>query len=375
MAKILHAQYMPKKYGGSETLISLLKYRSKHSHELGYAQRKFGQETGFFYQKIISDFEEHAKNQDCLADIVHTHFIFGGIPFQETGIPTVCGSHCLFSEEFKLAQFDTSSTSDREELLQAHDFFSNLEQKFYPVARNLIVHSEFHKKELELIGGKPTYLELPLNVSDFDLKVPKSNLKKAIGIPDKFTLLFLGRPTYLKGFSVLAEAFEKLPSDMQLLVVGDFGLSDNRIFYSPCVNADSGNQEMRFFDVGDRVFVRPPVDHTSSPVFFGAADVLICPSFYEAVGYVNLEAMASSTFVIGSNTAGIPYVVDNRKTGLLFETGNSTDLARKIIEAYSDRRLSEQLIANARDYVEKYDLKKIIPKYDELYSKVGELNV
>jgi starch synthase len=48
-----------------------------------------------------------------------------------------------------------------------------------------------------------------------------------------------------------------------------------------------------------------------------AATVFVCPSVYEPLGIVNLEAMACSTAVVASDVGGIPEVVADRQTGLL----------------------------------------------------------
>jgi starch synthase len=55
--------------------------------------------------------------------------------------------------------------------------------------------------------------------------------------------------------------------------------------------------------------------------------VFACPSVYEPLGIVNLEAMACGTAVVGSRTGGIPEVVAEGETGLLVPVGDPDALA------------------------------------------------
>jgi glycosyltransferase involved in cell wall biosynthesis len=367
---------MQKKYGGSETLIGLLKGRSRHRHDIGYVQDSSQNSEEEFYIRTIRDFQDYFRlrvTQQKPSDIMHPHFVFGGIGSQDSGFRTVCSSHCLFSKEFKLAAHDTHDDQEKRKLFAAHEYFRRLERGFYPQIANLVVHSGFHKQEVERMGGKATMLELPMDVSKFKLGISKKDAKRAIGIPDKFTALFLGRPTYLKGFSVLADAFRDLSgrSACQLLVVGEFDVNDGHLTYTPCVGADGSTANRSSFFVGERLHVAPPTEYSRIPLYFAAADVLVCPSLYEAIGYVNLEAMAAGTPVVASNVAGIPFVVKDMQTGLLFEPGNSKDLGRKLEIIMDDPKLRENLTRNAMDFVQQYDIENVYPKYDALYDSVG----
>ena len=53
--------------------------------------------------------------------------------------------------------------------------------------------------------------------------------------------------------------------------------------------------------------------------------VFVCPSIYEPMGIVNLEAMACETAVVATATGGIPEVVDDGVTGLLVPIDQATD--------------------------------------------------
>jgi starch synthase len=66
------------------------------------------------------------------------------------------------------------------------------------------------------------------------------------------------------------------------------------------------------------------------------ATVFACPSLYEPLGIVNLEAMACATAVVGSRVGGIPEVVADGRTGLLTPPGDPGALAAALNVLLSD---------------------------------------
>ena len=63
-----------------------------------------------------------------------------------------------------------------------------------------------------------------------------------------------------------------------------------------------------------------------------------CPSVYEPLGIVNLEAMACETAVVASRVGGIPEVVDDGETGLLvdYTPGDPADFERRFAAAVNE---------------------------------------
>jgi starch synthase len=73
------------------------------------------------------------------------------------------------------------------------------------------------------------------------------------------------------------------------------------------------------------------------------ATVFVCPSLYEPLGIVNLEAMACGTAVVGSRVGGIPEVVADGKTGLLAPPGDPVTLADAINVLLLDEPLAAEM--------------------------------
>ena len=104
-------------------------------------------------------------------------------------------------------------------------------------------------------------------------------------------------------------------------------------------------------------------------VVYSAMDFFIIPSIAEAFGLTALEAMACKTPVIGSRSGGIPEMVNQGITGLLFEAGDSESLCSKIREmmGLSPRSLLEWG-ENAQDLVKSQHTPSLIAeKYMDLY--------
>jgi len=73
--------------------------------------------------------------------------------------------------------------------------------------------------------------------------------------------------------------------------------------------------------------------------FFQACDVIVLASKRETFGLVLIEAMQVQTAVIGSNSGGVIEIIEDGKSGLLFDVGDSNDLANKIEILKNDKEL------------------------------------
>lgn len=98
--------------------------------------------------------------------------------------------------------------------------------------------------------------------------------------------------------------------------------------------------------------------------------VLICSKF-EAFGRVTVEAMLAKQLVIGANTGGTIEIIDNFKTGILYEQGNENDLAEKIIYALKNESEVERIIENGyEDAISKFTIERTADEINELYKKI-----
>lgn len=102
---------------------------------------------------------------------------------------------------------------------------------------------------------------------------------------------------------------------------------------------------------------------------------LVC-SKMEAFGRVTVEAMLNSNPVVGSNTGGTKELIEDGVTGLIYQQGDSMELASNIEMLIKDNRLRAQLIQNAYGYAnENYtsiiNAKKVIAVYKQVLNGVS----
>ena len=100
------------------------------------------------------------------------------------------------------------------------------------------------------------------------------------------------------------------------------------------------------------------------------SDVFILPSESESFGLVALEAMASKTAVISTNTGGISEVNIDGVTGFLSSVGDVEKMARDTILLLNDTELLEKFKFNALDHAKSFALKNILPKYNMIYQSL-----
>jgi len=97
------------------------------------------------------------------------------------------------------------------------------------------------------------------------------------------------------------------------------------------------------------------------------SDLFILPSKTESFGLVALEAMASKTVVISTNSGGLPEVNIDGKTGYLSDVGDINKMAKDAIALLDDVEKLNVFKNNALAHANIFDLPNILPQYEAVY--------
>lgn len=151
---------------------------------------------------------------------------------------------------------------------------------------------------------------------------------------------FVGRITRQKGVKHLLKAAQSFDADIQLVLCA--GAPD-----TPEIAAETEALVEELRAQRDGVYwVKDMLSREQIKQVYSGADVFVCPSIYEPLGIVNLEAMACGTAVVASNVGGIPEVVVDGETGVLVnydvndEATFEADLAAAVNRVAADKELA-----------------------------------
>ncbi|MEV8272862.1 glycogen synthase [Microbacterium sp. NPDC077184] len=312
------------------------------------------------------------------ADIVHSHTWYanfaGHLAALLHGIPHVVTAHSL----------EPLRPWKAEQLGGGYAVSGYIEKTAYEGAAAVVAVSEGMRADIlrSYPALDPAKVRVIYNGIDTDSWHPVDDpgLLRELGVdPERPSVVFVGRITRQKGLPYLLRAAESLPPEVQLVLCA--GAPDTPQILAEVEELVRGLQATRDGVVWiDRLLPRRELC-----AILTAATTFVCPSVYEPLGIVNLEAMACGAAVVGTGTGGIPEVVVDGVTGRIVPidqvqdgTGTPTDpdafvadLARVLTEVVSDpdraRAYGEAGRARAR---QDFSWASIAAQTEELYTEL-----
>lgn len=277
------------------------------------------------------------------ADLVHSHTWYanfaGHLASQLHGIPHVLTAHSL----------EPLRPWKAEQLGGGYRVSSGIEKLAYENAAAIVAVSGGMRNDILRSYPRvdPARVRVIHNGIDVEHWHPVDDpaFLASIGMdPTRPSVVFVGRITRQKGLPYLLRAAQLLPPEVQLVLCA--GAPDTPEIMAEVQEGVRLLQQARSGVIWiDRMLPREELS-----AILTAATTFVCPSVYEPLGIVNLEAMACGAAVVGTATGGIPEVVDDGVTGRLvpieqLQDGTGTpvdpdryvsDLARVLTEVTGD---------------------------------------
>ena len=186
-------------------------------------------------------------------------------------------------------------------------------------------------------------------------------LPAGVGSGPRSGAIFVGRLVPEKGVRTLVRAWERLPLDVPLTVLGDGPLRG-------AVESAARGMPIRFAGW---------VPHAHVLEHFRQAVCLVMPAeWHEPFGRTMMEALACGTPVIASRHGTMAELVEDGRTGWLFEPGNPDSLARAVTEAFSDpeecaRRGREARMEYEKRYTPEVSYRRLTDIYRQALATSG----
>lgn len=319
---ILTREYPPEVYGGAGVHVDflvreLVKLAEVEVHCMGAPREgaiahsehePYLEGANATLRTLAADLAMADQTGDC--DIVHSHTWYanmgGHLSKLLHGVPHVVTSHSL----------EPHRPWKAEQLGGGYRVSSWAEKTAYEAADAVIAVSTGSKADV--LDAYPSLDEAKVHIVhngiDTDLYAPDpdTSVLERLGVDlDRPSAVFVGRITRQKGVPHLLRAALDFDPDVQVILLA--GAAD-----TPELKAETDAAIDELHARRDGVFlVSEMLPREQVRQVLTHSTVFVCPSVYEPLGIVNLEAMACETAVVASDVGGIPDVVVPGETGTL----------------------------------------------------------
>jgi len=300
-------------------------------------------------------------------DLVHSHTWYanmaGHFGSLLHGIPHVITAHSL----------EPDRPWKAEQLGGGYRLSSWAEKTAYEAADAIIAVSNGMKKDIVKAYPSldPSKIHTILNGVDTQKYAPTHDqaLLDRLGITGRYAI-FVGRITRQKGLGHLLRAWKNVSPDIGLVIAA--GSPDE-----PAIGAEIASLIHELQATRKNVWWQEKMlPQPELKALLSSADLFVCPSVYEPLGIVNLEAMACETAVLASRVGGIPEVVVDGVTGELVDyNGDGGALEAALTERISalmadPAKLKQYGVAGRKRAVEDFAWEAIAEQTEALYRSV-----
>ncbi len=280
-------------------------------------------------------------------DVVHSHTWYSGLGGHLAArlydIPHIATAHSLephrpWKREQLGGGYEVSSWSEKNTMEYADAVIAvsaqmkNAIMDAYPRIDENRIHVVLNGIDPELWHPRPTFDD------------NEDSVLRELGVdPNKPIVSFVGRITRQKGVEHLVKAASHFDEGVQLVLCA--GAPD-----TPEIGERTATLVRELQQQRDGVFwVQEFLPKPKIQEILTASDTFVCPSIYEPLGIVNLEAMACGSAVVASDVGGIPEVVNDGVTGSLVHydaedtEAFERDLTAAVNEMVADRTRAKDI--------------------------------
>ncbi|WP_125038309.1 glycogen synthase [Nocardioides sp. LS1] len=330
---VLSKEYPPEIYGGAGVHVAELVRALRRRSDLETRVHAFGAPRDEALTSSYADHAELASANGALktlgvdlsiadgcagTDLVHSHTWYanfaGHLASLLYGVPHVISAHSL----------EPMRPWKAEQLGGGYAVSSWVEKTSYLAASTVIAVSSAMRDDVlrsypDIDPGKVQVVHNGIDTDDW-APVHDPDRVRSHGVdPDRPSVVFVGRITRQKGLPLFLRAVAQLPPDVQIVLCA--GAPDTPEIEAEVVALVDGLKQTR----QGVVWIREMLPRPDVVALLTNATAFVCPSIYEPLGIVNLEAMACETAVVATATGGIPEVVVHGETGLLVPIEQATD--------------------------------------------------
>jgi UDP-glucose:(heptosyl)LPS alpha-1,3-glucosyltransferase len=186
----------------------------------------------------------------------------------------------------------------------------------------------------------------------------REEIRKRYGMRDEFVILFVSNNFRMKGLDYLIKALGKIKKEdhppFKLLILG----RDQKESYLRLAKKIGISKELIF------------AGSTEEPEkYYGAADLLVHPTFYDACSLTVLEALASGLPVITTSSNGASGLINLRELGFVITDPRDDKILAQQITFFSDPKVREKALIAARSLAEHYSFEKNWSRMRDIFQK------
>lgn len=361
---LITKEWPPQVYGGAGVHVVQLSQALRNQPGIAVEVHCFGgQRSDAFGYDTPSGFENSNAALQALAtdlviadkltdvDVIHSHTWYANFAgFTANllhGTPHVVSAHSL----------EPLRPWKAEQLGGGYRISSWAEKSAYEAADAIVAVSDGMRTDVlnAYPNVDPSKVKTIRNGVDVSKFAPNSSTEALTkhGIEGRYAI-FVGRITRQKGLAHLLRAWKNVSPEYGLVLAA--GSPDEPGIGKEVADLIAELQQNR----KNVWWIKEMAPHQDLTALLTHADLFLCPSIYEPLGIVNLEAMGCETAVLGSRVGGIPEVVAHNETGRLvdYDANNiakfESDFAAQIEELLANPSLLKQMGKSGRMRAEKH---------------------